>query len=568
MKYRLFSIGLFAIILCGPASVGADEYTRFAIDSTSVNDGAENGRNFNIGGADFFDAEFGPSYGLAPFRFHPRDFSLSEVSSIDELRLSLTNEVSVVADTGMVEVFYLPDSRTDLGIDLLNDPDTDTCSWASPHLCYDVTYNPDHPGGIDPADFSAAPVSLGVVELDFGEERFTTEFELDVPDGAATSLIERINAGEGFHLAFGAVDSEGFLQIGSFNSRDIGAFIRPQLTIDASGTEGGISRDLIRQGAIHVAGDTTGADFYASGNDDDFSEFGIANFQFTRDDFGMTDDIADIGSVQLTLHHNDRAFADGNEFEVFLVPDTAEELGYDEFVGYLGKEIAGEAFPTLLYDSELDNGLNPDQFVNAPISLGTQEYAPKNGGTPDTFDLELSDEAKTELLNSINAGDDFHLVIAITDPTSDATYSGLNNAFDPGNPQLTISLEAAVDPEPTLDLDGNGMINVEDAALLCSATDGAPGELLAASGILAGDADLNGSVEFADFLVLSTAFGGEGHFGQGDFDCDGQVAFADFLTLSTNFGQTAEAAAVPEPSSALMFAFGFLGLLTARKRHA
>lgn len=561
---------LLAFLIGTSSFLLADEYRRFAIDSVSVQEDVGNFRNLDVGGTNFFgsrgDAPLGPSYALAPFRFHPRDFSLSEVESIDSVTLALTNNPSTNADTGMVELFFVPDSRTDLGLDLDSNPDTDTCSWDDPHLCYNTTYNSELPGGIDPADFSAAPISLGVVELDFGEESFTTEFDLDLPDDAATGMIERINAGEGFHIAFGAVDEEGFAEIGSFNTGfndGLGAFIRPQLTIDASGTAGVTTRDLIRQGAVHSAGDNTNGDFYGSGNDDNFSEYGIANFQFTKDDFGVTDDITQIGPVDLTLHHNERSFSDGDMFELFFVADTAEELGYDEFVGYLGKDIPGEAFPTLLFDTEVENGLVAEQYVNAPISLGLQEYNPKNGGTPETFNLALPEEAEAQLIEAINAGDDFHLLIAVTDPTSDVTFSGLNNAFDPGNPQLSISLEA--EPEVVgLDLNADGSINADDAELLCGVEGVA--ELLAENGILPGDTDLNGGIEFADFLVLSSNFGNEGHFGQGDFDCSGTIDFADFLVLSTNFGQSAEAAAVPEPNASALTLVALFVLPLVRKR--
>ncbi len=55
---------------------------------------------------------------------------------------------------------------------------------------------------------------------------------------------------------------------------------------------------------------------------------------------------------------------------------------------------------------------------------------------------------------------------------------------------------------------------------------------------LAGDADGDGSVDFADFLVLSANFGRSADvaFADGDFDEDGEVDFADFLLLSANFG--------------------------------
>ncbi len=53
-----------------------------------------------------------------------------------------------------------------------------------------------------------------------------------------------------------------------------------------------------------------------------------------------------------------------------------------------------------------------------------------------------------------------------------------------------------------------------------------------------GDFDLNGKVDFADFLTLSGNFGQQeaATWKQGDADGDGGISFADFLLLSTNFG--------------------------------
>ena len=55
-----------------------------------------------------------------------------------------------------------------------------------------------------------------------------------------------------------------------------------------------------------------------------------------------------------------------------------------------------------------------------------------------------------------------------------------------------------------------------------------------------GDADGNGEVAFADFLLLAQNFGKQvdAVWADGDFNGDGKVEFADFLILAENFGKT------------------------------
>ena len=62
---------------------------------------------------------------------------------------------------------------------------------------------------------------------------------------------------------------------------------------------------------------------------------------------------------------------------------------------------------------------------------------------------------------------------------------------------------------------------------------------------LPGDADLNGVVNFSDFLALQNSFGlASARFDRGDFDYNGKVDFNDFLLLQNNFGQSLSGAAV------------------------
>lgn len=192
-------------------------------------------------------------------------------------------------------------------------------------------------------------------------------------------------------------------------------------TFAASSHAVSVGKDLITQGAIHDFGDAGPGEFYGSGPDDGFEEYGIAGFSFDATDFGGP--AGSLNSVTLSLTHNDRFFSDGDSVEFFFTPDTFASLA---------------SYSGLTYDSNTTNGIDASQYTTAPTSVGVFAYTPQAGGTVDDFDLDFSGAAGNALMEAINAGADFQIIIAATSLTHDVTYSGLNNSFDPGNPRLTI----------------------------------------------------------------------------------------------------------------------------------
>lgn len=122
------------------------------------------------------------------------------------------------------------------------------------------------------------------------------------------------------------------------------------------------------------------------------------------------------------------------------------------------------------------------------------------------------------------------------------------------------------DADPRYEYTGDDMISVADVESFVEMR----------LGTRMGDTNLDGAVNFDDFLNLSQNFGREFRdWARGDFDCDQTVGFEDFLFLSENFGFEAETAtsgeelaAVPEPSSMLLVltTLGLAGFIRRRQR--
>lgn len=175
------------------------------------------------------------------------------------------------------------------------------------------------------------------------------------------------------------------------------------------------------------------------------------------------------------------------------------------------------------------------------------------------------------------------------DPSTGTASSIGTGDFTDGKPDSLNGLYSLASPSPDItppacDFNGDNDCSIEDIDILY----GQPGLtdqqisgwLISSSAadptgrvFRSGDTNLDGLVDFADFLSLSGNFGigPDSTWGMGNFTADGEVNFADFLALSGNFGfGVANTQTVPEPKSAFAWlsSCGLLFLSLVRKQQS
>ena len=195
-------------------------------------------------------------------------------------------------------------------------------------------------------------------------------------------------------------------------------------------------------GTIAIESDGPNEDdiFYSQNDGSEFVEYSLAAFTVTSADLGISE-AGSVNSAFLRLTVNDRGFSESGEFRILFTPDDPDVLG------------SGEPYDSLFFDGAQPLGINPAQFPTAPVEVATSIYpfgSGEGGGEQVIVELDLS-AVQDQVVAAINEESSFHFIIG--SPASGgaaATFSGVENSFDPGDPQLFLDVsEAAADPEPT-----------------------------------------------------------------------------------------------------------------------
>ena len=146
--------------------------------------------------------------------------------------------------------------------------------------------------------------------------------------------------------------------------------------------------------------------------------------------------------------------------------------------------------------------------------------------------------------------------------TPDGDFNGDTN-WDCADIDALVAEMVAGTNNPDFDLTGDGDVDADDLAEWLVVGGAAnPDDTSGGNAFLPGDADLDGNVNGADFLIWNNnKFTTTPAWCSGDFDGDGNVNGADFLIWNDNKFTSADVASVPEPAGALLVILGTLALV-------
>ncbi len=231
---------------------------------------------------------------------------------------------------------------------------------------------------------------------------------------------------------------------------------------------------------------------------------------------------------------------------------AADFVGTDSFAFAIAQIFFSDGFDTTVLNSALGPYTGIDTFdLTLTASLIETIDANKNGGGT-LVGVTENALRPTGATYSVDLTYDFA-------PPPPGDFNG-DIAVNADDIDLLFAEVAAGTHDPFFELTGDAFVDQDDVDEL----------VLIILGSLFGDANLDITVSFADFVNLQNNFSQAGWWEDGDFNGDVLVTFADFAQLQNNFGQTGTGApaSVPEPATICSIGLGALALLRRRRPKA
>ncbi len=236
-----------------------------------------------------------------------------------------------------------------------------------------------------------------------------------------------------------------------------------------------------------------------------------------------------------------------------------------------------------------------DLVVAASGGLPTNKQLTIDAGGKVQLALNTGGETLSSLSISANGTLDLgnnHMIVSDSGGSIDSTIRAyLAAGYNGGAWNGTSATSGVVMTSAPITI-GSGTYSIGYADGANNVVAGLPSGKLEVAYTLAGDANLDGKVDSADFGILADNYGASGaNWDQGDFNYDGKVDSADFGILAVNYGQSAGSNAdvvtaadwaaldafaeanglmsdVPEPASGGLSLLGLVGAIGLRKRRS
>ncbi len=181
---------------------------------------------------------------------------------------------------------------------------------------------------------------------------------------------------------------------------------------------------------VRAGGPTTNPWFHTAQGPGDFASYAISSFTFTAGDFGLAS-VTDVTAASISYTQSNAAFTNSGPVSFHVSFDTS---------------VAGGNYAGLAH-SGAGAGVNDGEFSDAPSTqvIGTGTFTEVASGTVDTYTLDFTGTLGSLLVDAINSGSSFSIILATSDSGAAVTYAGIENNTYPN--QIDLSITAI--PEPS-----------------------------------------------------------------------------------------------------------------------